>query len=386
MKKYSIVILGVLLGIIMTSCAGAETSTIENINKEVVEIKDMNYVVEEIGEVDYQVWNHYEDIYTIYKDGYMGYMDLEGNILCEPKYFWVSYGDGMVTIEERDTGKKYYQSLDGSVTIDKVDGMEFAATEDFKDGYAIVRLKDEEGVFQEFDKVIDKQGNVVLETDKTSTFFRRDKDGNYVLTDGLEIFEVYKKDLTPMSKKEIKANEELDGDYVQYKDGLYVIADKAAYTAFYDNEKRKVVSDYVVGFGPVKVGSNYLVALADTPMSSANYVLINDAYEEVAKINYEFNYTLMPEVINDKIILRYKDEPVKVLDENGELYKETEYYTIYQDKYGTIYCAEDGYVGLLDNDLNEVVAPEYDYITEVFNGEGLAQKDNMLYKVTATEK
>lgn len=392
MKKYNLVILSIVLTAVMTSCGNSDNSNNSN-NTEVVEeventvIEEYNYSFEEIGDVDYQVWNHYEDIYSTYKDGVMGYIDLEGNVLCEPKYQWVAYGDGMLTLElmnDDGTSKKYYESLDGTVTIDNVDGMEIAAAEDFKDGYAIVRLFDENGDFQQYDKVIDKQGNIVLETDRLVTSYRRDEDGNFILTNGMDIFEVYKKDLTPMTKKEIKSNEELDGDYVSYKDGVYIIADMAAYTALYDNEKEKVISDYNIGFGPEKVGNNYLVAIAETPQTLPVYYIVNEQFEKIATIDFEFNYSVMPRVIGDKIILMYRDEPVRILDENGELYKETDYYTIYQNKYGTIYCAKDGGVGLLDKDFNEIIAPEYDYITEIYNGVGLAQTGTMLYKVTAT--
>lgn len=400
MKRHSIVILSLALAMVLTSCGSTETTEkpgetteqVENTeNENTEETTDATpYNVEELGEFSYNLDINFGEIISIRDNNQLkGYMDAEGNILCEPKYQWLTYSDGMLTLEEPSdsgVGKKYYQSLDGDVTIDKVNGQDIAMTNDFTDGYASVCLYNSDGEVEENYKIIDKQGNVVLETEIPNTFYRRDEDGNFILRDSDEIFAVYKSDLTLMTEEELSQNENLDGDEIFYVNGVYVV-EEYGYNpvAIYDKEKEQAITDYSILVEPIKVGDNYLVAKQGVNEETAYWCIINDKYEEVSKLDLEFDYTNTPIVVNDKIVLYYEDgRSPKVLDENGNVFKETKYDSIYS--IGTendIYFTIDGKTGMLDQDFNEVIPAEYDWMTEIVDGVGFAQKGEVLYKVTA---
>lgn len=403
MKRHISLVLSLGLATVLVSC-GTSGETNENpsvtTEQETVESKEepkievAPYTVEEMGEFNYSVQVNYGDIITIMDENQLiGYMDADGNILCEPKYERVGYSDGMLTLEDPSDsgmGKSYYQSLDGKVVIDQVNGQGIAHTENFSNGYAKIDLLDSDGEYEGTDKIIDKQGNVVLETDIPNAFYHRDEDGNFILRDldKGKIYEVYKKDLTPMSAEEISENEDLDGDDVVYADGLYVVQEYGYNaTALYDKEKEQVITDYKVYVAPRKIGENYLLAKQDANDEDAYWYIINDKYENLAKLDYDFDFAYTPDIINNKIVLHYEDgSSPKILDELGNIYKETNYDGIYAiGANNDVYFVVDNKTGMLNKDFNEVIPAEYESNTEIVDGVGFATKGNVLYKITANK-
>lgn len=397
MKRKSIVLLSLVLSTTLIGCGSNEPKEVPKVqtqtqveNSQETKIEMPKYSFEELGESEYKITIYMDEIIAIRTgENLQGYMDKDGNIVCEPKYTWLTYGDGMLALEDPNPsgsgmGKRYFQSLDGKITIDKVNGLSIGNHEDFKDGYAVVCLLDSDGEFQDTYKVIDKQGKVVLENDKEDAFYRRGENGNIYLTDGYFVYEGYKKDLTPLTEEEISKDMSLNVGQVTYADGLYVIGNSEdTITAFYDNETKQAISDYNIFVNPRKVGDNYIVAKQDENEEQPYWYIINDKYENIAKIDFDFVYTNTPDVINDKIALFYEGGgKTTIIDDKGNVFKELSYDYIYQLD-DVVYCVVGNKIGILDAAFNEVVAPEYDEITEFNDGVGYAQKGKMMYKVKA---
>ncbi len=397
MKRKSIVILSLVLSVALISCGNnAESKEVTEPeaqleNTQEPKLEEAKYTFEEIGESEYKICINFGEIIAVANsDNLLGGMDSDGDIVYEPKYSWFTYSDDMLTLKDYSDsgiGKKYYQSLDGKVTIDSVNGLSIGIHEDFKNGYAVVCLEDSNGEYQDTYKIIDKQGNVVLENDKADAFYTRSGDGNVYLTDSFLVYEGYKKDLTPMTEEEISEDMSINIGKIINADGLYVIRKQEENTsALYDKETKQAITDYNILVEPRKVGNNYILAKQEASEPEPYWYIINDKYENVAKLDFDFIYTNTPEVIKDKIVLIYEGgDKATILDDNGNVFKETSYDYIYEIGAVT-YCVVDDKIGILDDEFNEVVAPEYDNITEFIDGVGYAQKGDMMYKVTANDK
>ncbi len=392
-KKLLLPISAILLTLALTSCGNtAETTTQPETETTTEETSTTELEVKELGEFNYKLSSGSEDIVTFTdpETGLVGYMDYDGNILSEPQYFHVGYSDGMLLLTDSETLQETFQSLDGSTSFDTVDGKKIAGANYFINGYTTVRLVDVnagESVENDYDTLIDKQGNVVLETNIPNTHLNCAENGDIVLYDeNGKVLTAYKPDLTEMTPEELASNENYDNDDIIQIGELYVQkADGGPYTNLYNNETGESASDTTLLATVQQVGDNYVYVSDNDP--NFTYTVVDKYANELAVLDCNLDpleRDLVLTIVDDKIILLNDEFKARVFDSNGNLIKETNYDNIYQiDNYpDLIYCKVGDKIGVLDKDFNEVIPPEYDSISYVSDNKVLAVKDNTLYQFT----
>ncbi len=394
-KKIILPISALLLTLALTSCGNTtdtasqpetQTTTEETATTTEPQIK-------ELGEFNYTLSSGTEDIVTFTdpETGLVGYMDYDGNILSEPKYFHVGYSDGMLLLCDSETFLYTIQSLDGSTSFDTVNGKKIAGVNYFVNGYTSVLLINgnttEELIQNDYDTLIDKQGNVVLETNTPNTYLICNENGNIELFDeNANILKVFKPDLTEMTAEELASNENYDNDDIIQIGELYVQkADSGPYTNLYNNETGESASDTTLIDSIQQVGDNYVYVSNAYP--NFRYVVVDKDANELAVLDCNLNpleRDLVLTVVDDKIILLDENFKARVFDSTGNLIKETNYDNIYQinDNSDLIYCKVGDKLGALDKDFNEILAPEYDSISYISDNKILAVKDNKLFQIT----
>ncbi len=390
-KKLILPISTIILALTLASCSDTpdtttqpETQTTTQTTTEAPAPTEIE--VKELGEFNYILENGFEDIVTFIdpETRLVGYMDYDGNILSEPKYFYVGYSDGMLLLSEPETTLYTIQSLDGTTSFDTVDGKKIDGTNYFKNGYTTVTLQD---VNDGYSTVIDKQGNVVLETKIPNNRFDIDEAGNFVLSDeNGKVLKVYKPDLTEMTAEELASNENYDNDDVVQIGELYVQkANGGPYSNLYNNETGESASNTTLISSIQQAGNNYVYVSDEDP--NFIYTVVDKDANELAVLDCNLNpleRDLVLTTTTDNIILLNDEFKARVFDSTGNLIKETNYDKIYQlsDKPDLIYCHIGDKVGALDKDFNEIIAPEYDNISYLSDNKILAVKDNTLFQFT----
>lgn len=407
MKKYLGVVLG--LALIVTSC-GTETKE-EPVKAEATENAEQEnsteqeekqtvlykYEVTEVGEFKARLDRSYDGVTVFAADGdkdLYGALDSDGNVIIEPQYDYLSYGDGVFTISNTTEDYSYYYTyanLDGKTIIENVEGVAIIDAQDFEKGLALVTLEDDFGAGRylgDYTYAIDKTGKIVISatSENSSLYFNEDKDLMFEYNRDGEIVNIYNLDGTKASE-EVFNEENYNGDNIYEVDGIYYIKDTTDTVndsyAIYDNESKTALTEYIYLYSaPEKLGNNYLVYKVTDSETGYNYVIIDNKGNEVYQVSENYNEISYPEVFNDKLILNFVNDKAIVLDENGNVYKETNYDMIY-GSYGeeTVGCMLDNQVGYLDADFNEMVEPKYDEFTNINNGKGFVVSDGVIYKV-----
>ncbi len=393
MKKH-IAIMALGLSLLVTSCGTEKTEDTTQQTSEPSASKD--YTVTEVGAFEgTRLERNYEGVTIFAVEGEQnlyGALDSDGNVVLEPQEAYLSYGDGLLTMaRENENGaiRYTYANIDGTPVIETVEGVEIVDATDFEDGYALVTLNNELGEgrnYGNYGYLINKDGEVVIQAQSKDTALVRD--GDLILELGGEtgIVDIYNLDGTK-ADKEVFEDENNDADEVYESDGIYYIRNEAddvnhSY-AIYDNESEQAITDYVYTFyAPEKVGNNYLVTKISENPEEQNYVIIDNKGNEVFQISENYKNIMYPEVFNDMLIINSYENKAIILDENGNLVKETSYDIIdsFTDS-DILGCSSDGYVGYLDSELNEIAAPTYDGFTNTYDDEGLLVKDGVLYKL-----
>ncbi len=394
MKKY-IAIMALGLSLVITSCGNEQPEETTEITEP---SSSKTYALTEVGEFEgTRLDRNYEGITIFAVEGEQdlyGALDSDGNVVLEPQEAYLSYGDGLLTMarENEEGAIRYsYADIEGTPVIEMVEGVEIVDGTDFEDGYALVTLNNELGEgrnFGSYSYLINKDGEVIIQAQSKDTALVRD--GDYILELGGEtgIVEIYNLDGSK-ADKEVFEDENYDADNVYESDGIYFIRDEednVNYSyAIYDNESEKAVTDYVYTFyEPAKVGDNYLVTKISENPNEPNYVLIDNMGNEVFQISETYKNIMYPDIVNDKIIINPYEGDAIVLDENGNVYKETTYDVI-DGLIGSdiMLCAEGEYLGLLDSEFNPIVEPIYDDVVNAYDDKALLLKDGILYKVAA---
>ncbi len=380
------------LGMTMTlvSCGATAEQTLIEENILRADQITTEYEIVELGEYNYKLYDSYGEIYTIMDDkGQIGYLNNKGEILAKPQFSTVSYGDGLVTINpviDSSEPYYYYAELDGTPVIEDVEGKKIITAGDFKDGYAIVELENQ-GNSNSYlpNTVIDKQGNIVISVEAVDTFISRDKEGRFIVYNtNSEFIEAYNEDGSKIPESDLANIENYDGDDIIEENGLYITTDNEFKSAIYDINKDEVISEYRLMAYPIsKVGENYFIApIVDDKIKIQ---IIDSTGNLVKDLTTEYGNINNPVVVGDKIILNFKDEKnAIILDENGEVYKETNASYVFQTLEGTTICMVNNQgtnqYGYMDHDFNVILKPEYDNVSSIYNGVGVMQKGNKFYQ------
>ncbi len=398
MKKLMIIAIGLMMT--LTSCANSEGKEATQTQVEKLEqsetTKEAKYVVTEVGAFDGGLFANYGNItvFTVAEDKTLyGALDSDGNIIIEPTYDYLSYGDGLLTDAyalEDGTIHYSYLNLDETVAIETVDGAKITVAQDFENGYALVTLADEIGAdrhFGDYSCVIDKTGKVVVKASSKDTKVVINEDDLIVeSTEDGKIVNIYNLDGTKASE-DVYNKENYNNDNIYEIDGIYIIKDTAdtkneSY-AIYDNVNKKAITDYIyLYYGPSKVGNNYLVHKVSEVENEYNYVIIDNKGNEVFQVSENYKDFYYPEIHGDDLILTLTNGGVIVLNENGTVHKELDYEMVYGlIKSDFLICRKEEKIGVLDADYNEVVEPIYDNFGAIYDNKGLLTKDGMLYKL-----
>lgn len=401
MKK-NIIKIGLVLGLtFMLAGCGNKTENVENAENtennattdaENKEESKTTYEVKELGEYEYELYLTYDDLYIINdKDLNFGCMNTKGEVIVEPQYEGLSYGDGVLTIRkpqgEGINAYYYYADLDGTPIIEEVDGKKIVFAQDFKDGYALVTLEvPNEVASYVTNVVINKKGEVVYrrELDESGDVgvFRDEYDGNIV---DLKFNKIFNSDMTELAESEKAKLENYNNDDIYQRGEVYYKVNENGERAIYDINERKEISKYrAEAYDTLKIGDNY--AIFPFEGDDTMCVQIIDAKGNIVKDLAEgYESILQPMADGDKLVLIFADgKKVVVLDQNGEVYKQTNLDYVSKTLNGTrisyVSSGETSLNGYLDEEYNEILPAEYEKIGGIHSGVGVMQNGNMFYQ------
>ncbi len=412
MKKFrSIVILQALF--LMVSCS-SNVETKEKSDVENIEIKEdinadtdknkykITYLRDFEGyELGYNIDNN-DDIYQIVdRNEKVGFINSNGDIVVKPQYDYAyQYGDIIIVSDEEYS---YFVNFDGDVVLDNINGRKMARAVGLNDEYFIVGLYNNDGSEEKKNYIIDSKGNIKYETEENYGIGISIDDPNICYVVSMDsYFNSYDKvefinyDGSPVPESDVEKYTDMFNNYMTYNktfpDGTYFVAegkDEPGYdrAAIADKYTGELVTGYDFRAITIKaVGENFVVEKFDEEGNLRLCVI--DSKGNVIKVIEDEQVYHSNSSLGEYVSVSYFNEKANILDQNGNLVKQTDYDRVYKNLNGTIIIVDDGdneeyddsTYGFLSEDLEEMLPPEYDEFTEIYNNTALVVKDNKLYR------
>ncbi len=358
-------------------------------------IKGNGYEITEIGslgdkDIVYDNDGYYD---VLYSDGSYGLMDSNGNILFDGVDSF-SFEDGIAVIENSDD-TYYYVDSNGKMLFDKVDGKSIAKADTFDDPYTLVELNNEDGSTIPRNYVIDRKGNVLLESPADGQYFAEVETGKYVLIDGdlsgdfstIDLYSVNGALITPEQLDDPDNYENFDGDNIFETEDLYFIKDDATgYYAIYDVFSNQAITDYVFETTYAEeIEDNYLAYVIID--GASNTCLVDTKGNIILNFTKEYAEYQFPSVVNERIILSSGDtDKSLILDRNGKVVGEVDFSYVYENESGEIVGrTSDMKLVYLNDNFKPITDTYYDYVGSIENNTSLLVNDGILYKYTEFE-
>ncbi len=307
-----------------------------------------------------------DDFFTIRKkdnDAESNLMDVNGKLLTEDFYFNVSsFSEGFTVVQkiEANQPRTYILNKKGEVVIDQVNGQPIVSAIKFYKGMLTVMMDEEYS--PETMLCIDKDGKVVQNPPVTHTYDNYYGDNGFVLDINHPRYTFYE-------ENNAESGEE-DPDYNPLQASKFGI---------YDLESNQKVSKAIyhnIQY-PDTVGNKtllvegYKLSIFDL---AQNKVVKNlsDSYGNIALEKLNVNGTYLTK---EGVAINFKDKPALILNVDGLVAYKTNFEKLGNIVDGKIAFWKEGKVGILDLTKKEVIVkPEYDDISNIYNGSVLLLK------------
>ncbi len=306
-----------------------------------------------------------DDFFIIRKsnnDAESNLMKTDGSLISEEFYFNVSpFSEGLAVVQriEEDKARSYVIDKQGKVVIDNVNGEPIFSAIKFHNGMLAVMMSEDKNADNMI--CIDKQGKVVDNPPITHTY------NNFY---GDQMMVLYLKHPRYTFYENNTAKDEENPDF----NPLHAIK-----FGIYDLETNKKVTE------PIYHSIQYPAVVDDkTLIVKDNNLMILDITNNKVIKNLSESYTqpLIGQLnvtgtylTKDGVVLNFADKPSIILDANGELLFKTNFEKLGNIVDGKIAFWKEGKVGVLDLTKKEVIVkPEYDDISNIYNGSVLLLK------------
>ncbi len=411
MRKFrsSVILLALF---IMVSCSRnvetdvKNTETSEDINEDITEDTDKNkYKITYLRDFEgYELGfnlDNYDDIYQIVDENQkIGFIDSNGNMIVKPQYNSAyQYGDIILVSNNENS---YFVNFKGEVVLDNIKGRKMATAvgidEDIGDEYFIVGLYNDDGSVENKNYIVDSKGNIKYETEENYGIapFLDARGVCYVVSMDAD-FNSYDKvefimfDGSPVPESDVEKYTDIFNNYMTYNktfpDGTYFVSEgKDDYdfnkSAIANKQSGELITGFDFRASTVQmVGKNFVVEKFDESDNVSLCIIDNKG--NVVKSLEEVQYYKEINSLGNYFSLSFYNEGVIIFDENGNVAKETNYDSVYKELTGTIKIKnnyENPKYGYLSDNLVEMLPPEYDEVTEIYNNTALVVKDNKLYR------
>ncbi len=380
--------------------------TTEAINEDMDKYK-ITYLRDFEGyELGYNLDND-DDIYQIVDiNEKVGFIDSNGNIVVKPQYDYAyQYGD-IIDVSDKENEYDYFVNFKGEVVLDSVNGRKMYTAvgidDDLEENYFIVSLYNEDGSVENKNYIIDSKGNIKYETEENygiSPFLHVrgvcyvvSMDSNFNSYDKVEFI---MSDGSPVPESDVERYTDIFNNYMTnnktFEDGTYFVAEGKEERGF----DRGAIADKYTGelitgydFRQVTiemVGKNFVVEKFEED-GNLSLCIIDNKGNIIKNMEDVQGYNAINS-LGDYFSLSFYIGKASIFDEKGNLVKETNYDGIYKEYDGTIKIVnengedwDDSTYGYLSEDLEEMLPPEYDQVTGIYNNTALVVKDNKLYR------
>ncbi len=340
-----------------------------------------------------------DDIYQIVdRNDKVGFIDSNGNIVVKPQYESAyQYGD-IIVVSDYESKYAYFVNFKGELVLDNINGRKMDMAVGLNDEYFIVGLYNDDGSIENKNYIVDFKGNIKYETEENDGIASLlDASGVCYVVSMDAVFNSYDKvefimyDGIPVPGNDVEKYTDIFNNYMTYNktfpDGTYFVSEgKDDYdnnkSAIADKHSGELITGYDFRASTVQmVGKNFVVEKFDENENVRLCIIDNkgnlfkslDEVQDYKEINSLGNY----------FSLSFYNEGAIIFDENGNVAKETDYDRIYKELSGTIKIETDyanPKFGYLNENLEVMLPPEYDEVTEIYNNTALVVKDNKLYR------
>lgn len=398
--------LGICISFLLAGCSDYEaakevsanvlpitaTTTIDSVTAKIEPIKLNNCNIDIDNKNLYipnAVFNSSDDglFIVVSTDDKKGFINHEGKIVVKPIYDRImTVGEDMILvsndlkepIDEIHTSEISYISSSGEKLFSTIDNNLILYTEPFIDGYAVSTvIIDEVVMFM----VIDKKGDVVLEPD----FIQYTNLGK-----GTFIRVPNKNGISPNGVYEIINH---TGEVLYSYTGRIFHSSNVTSNGFTSNdvlffvdEKKDANNTGLMDLNGnvlLKPKYNFMSTNGDVHIftdSKSNVILVNNSGEILVKFSDDYISSNFNGFYDD--ILIFNNGKIELFNLNGEKIKTLNYNSINEFSNGYATCMLDNKYGLLDVNGNEIVAPEFDYLTSVEKGVAFGVKGDETFRIT----
>lgn len=304
-----------------------------------------------------------------------GYLDAAGSAAISPQYALADeFSDGLAIVSQKRGDEAAYAYIDtsGAVAVSQIDGCTISFASPFRDGFATVSLQSRAGQY-----VIDKAGKVYLAPGDKQYFYHNLGEGLFERHLSLNLQD-------PQGVVDTAGN-------VVYSGAHMLVLSGAPDTGFYTDDWSSYGLLDKKTFTP-KTGLIYsdvtpfCAGLSLARQMDDTLLLIDTAGETVAnlsqtlgEIDFERAYTL-----SDSGITLYLSgqEGAIIADLQGNLVAETAYDEIHTFSGAVAVCTKNGAYGYVNAAGQELLAPRYDFETEIRDGAGFVQEGQKIHRVS----
>ncbi len=326
-------------------------------------------------------------------DGNFGLMLGNGEILVEPQYDDIILCNDTIIINEGDYC--YFTDLEGKLIFDNINGQKIASTSVMNDGYVSVVLYTDTGERESKNYIVDSKGNIVYETEDgfeirtvwgaDNVYFVVD---DYTYSGIADAVSFIRADGSEIPEEELVQYEDimldLDDGNLQIVNGAYFESDGMGERyAIYDNVNDEYITGYDFAFDTIKELGENIIAYKYID-DIGNYCIIDSKGNVLKNLTETIGDDIMwvSSICNGEYaVVQFAEKGIIILDKDGNILKETDYISILESNDGVLIThGLDGKSGYLDENLEEILEPIYDEVTDVYSNVGFATKDNKLYR------